>query len=121
MTDSSAPVTVPAVAIRATGNSLNPHHLEESPYFGNTWVAYVLFKQGEARTRPTRIVTSHGGLGLRVNGTFRYARVGDFMTLVDDQTSRYLGEYLVVGISRADNGAKVGDLPRIKIKHSVAK
>lgn len=109
-----------------TGETINPQHLADSPYFFDEMVAYVLFKTSEARTRPTRVFTSSGYLTFdeatpdgRV--VSRAMKVGDEIELYHDQDGTQLGEYRVCGISRADNGAEVGLVPDIKIKHCVAK
>lgn len=103
-----------AAAALPTGLTISPDRLDDSPYFDTAWVAYVLFKTSEARTRPTRVFTSHHSLGWKV---------GDLVHLEHDQTNAYLGEYKVVGITYADpaNGVNIGDVPDIKIKHCVAK
>jgi hypothetical protein len=96
------------------GASINPRRLAQSDLWDAGWVAYVLFKTSEARTRPTRVYTSHGSLGWKL---------GDTVSLWHDQTGVQLGIYKVTGITYADpaNGLTVGDVPDIKIKHCVAK
>jgi hypothetical protein len=103
------------VAVLPTGHSVSPRELTTSTFWNPDWVAYVLFKQNDARTRPTRVLTSHGALGWKI---------GDVKHLAHDQTGAYLGEYKVVGIAYADTskGAPMtGDVPTIRIKHCVAK
>lgn len=91
---------------------INPARLATHALFDPQWVAYVLRKTSEERTRPTRVLTSHGGLGWKL---------GDEMRLVHDQTTAYLGGYAVVGVSRADNGHALGAVPDRLIKHGVIK
>jgi hypothetical protein len=101
-------------AVLPTGGYINPTLLADSKKYSSEWVAYVLFKQNEQRTRPTRVLTSHGSLGWKL---------GDDQWLYHDQTGAALGHYKVVGITYADRakGAPVGDVPDVRIKHCVAK
>lgn len=95
-----------------TQTSMNPVHPEDADYFDEGQVAYILFKTSEARTRPTRIFTSFGELGVSID---------DEVKLVHDQTGANLGTYRVAGIADYRNGYAVGLVPDIKIKHCVAK
>lgn len=109
-------------AVLPVGESIDPTTLDQSQYWDIEWVAYVLFKRNESRTRPTRVLTSHGPLTFVPSiGVRRDLKLGDVIHLEHDQTQAYLGEYEVVGIHREDNGAVVGDVPSIRIKHCVAK
>jgi len=102
------------LAVLPTGASINPTQLAASAFYFKEMVAYVLFKQNESRTRPTRVLTSYGSLGWKV---------GDVKYLQHDQTGAYLGEYMVSGIAYGDPdaGMSVGDVPSISIKHCVVK
>jgi len=74
---------------------INPTKLSQHDYHDAQWVAYVLWKESESRQRPTRVVTSHGGLGLKLM---------DKVTLYHNDTGLMLGEYRVVGIAEVDGG-----------------
>lgn len=102
-----------AIAVLPTGTSMNPANPAGATYFSPDLTAYVLFKKNEARTRPTRVVTSYGSL----DGW----RIGTLVHLEHDQTQAYLGEYQVVGIHHFLSGEWAGAIPDIKIKHCVVK
>lgn len=109
------------VVARPTGESIAPSTLDQSQYWDITWVAYVLFKSSEERTRPTRVLTSHGPLHTYATGKPLALKIGDIISLKNDEDSRWLGDYTIVGIHREDNGASIGDVPSTKIKHCVVK
>lgn len=100
------------------GGFLNPRSWAGPPHdffdkgFMDEPVAYVLFKTSESRTRPTRVLTSIGGMGWKV---------GDEMRLYHSQTGLLLGHYQICGISRKDNYIKVGNVPDRLIRHCVVK
>lgn len=107
-----------AAYVSLTGHSVSPRHLEQSAYFDRAWVGYVLYKLDDSRTRPTRLLTSHGGYTTRDG---HQVALGDKFYVYNQQNRALLGVYQVVGITRADNGAWVGDVPPLKLKHCVAK
>ncbi len=101
-------------AVLPTGENINPAKPAGAPYYAPDLVAYVMFKLNEQRTRPTRVLTSAGLLG------------PDWMLdmehmLYHDQTGAQLGTYKVVGIHDFASGETAGDVPDIKMSHSVFK
>ena len=118
--------TVASITVRPTGESIDPTKLDQSQYWDIAWVAYVLDKTSEQRTRPTRVITSHGPLHAReanpVTGSkFRDLMLGDEIKVWGDEKGDWLGDYRVVGIAREDTGAVIGNVPAIRIKHQVVK
>ncbi len=117
-------MSVAQVHLLPTHESIDPTKLDQSQYWDIQWVAYVLFKTSEARTRPTRVITSHGPLRARdpqAPSGFRDLKLDDEIVAYDDQTGKWMGTYRVAGISREDTGARIGQVPSIKIKHQVVK
>jgi hypothetical protein len=99
--------------ILPTGTSINPATGEgeySDPSHGQ--VLFVMFKLNDKRTRPTRVFSSYGSVRGWELGTKHSCR--------HDQTNAFLGDYEVVGIVHED-GTKEGNVPSIKIKHSVFK
>lgn len=94
------------------GESINPRYPQSGTYYDEGQTAYVLFKTSEARTRPTRVYTSYGDLGLKI---------GSVIDLYHDQTGAQLGTYRVSGIHHFGSGEMAGEVPDIRIKHCVAK
>lgn len=94
------------------GESINPRFPQGATYYDPGQTAFVLFKTSEARTRPTRVYTSYGHLGIKV---------GDEIELYHDQTGAQLGRYRVAGIHDFGSGEMAGQVPDMKIKHCVAK
>lgn len=71
-------------------------------------VGYVLWKESDSRTRPTRVVLAQdGGRGWKLD---------DQLHLYHFQTGLSLGLYRICGIVRNDNGAQLGDVPDRMIK-----
>lgn len=101
------------VSALPTGESMNPLKPQGATYYDPGQTAYVMFKVSEARTRPTRVFTSFGN--------FPDWKIGTLVHFMHDQTGAYLGEYRVSGIHHFATGEMAGDVPDIKIKHSVAK
>jgi len=111
---------------RITGSYMNPAFPIDADFYDVGQVAYVLFKSSEARTRPTRVLTSYGPLQMRDPDnlsvvTRRALRLGDIITLNNDQSGSWVGDYRVAGIHHFATGSRVGDVPDRKLKHSVAK
>src|SRR5688500_10650162 len=102
-----------AVAVLPTGEHLNPKVPNGATYYDPTTVVYVLFKLNDKRTRPTRVVTSAGGI--------RGWKLGTILHLEHDQTQAYLGEYMIVGVKDFGNDEAAADIPDRAIKHSVLK
>ena len=102
-----------AVAALPTGESMNPLVPQEALYYDPSLTAYVLFKENEARTKPTRVFTSAGP----IDGW----RLGTLVHLEHDQTQHYLGLYKITGIHHFKSGERAGIVPNFKIKHCVAK
>lgn len=100
-------------AVLPTGETLNPRYPQGSPYYEKDLVVYVMFKTTDARTRPTRVLTSWGPLAGWTLGTLH--------DLYHDQTGAQLGRYRVVGVKDFASGEQAGDVPDYKIKHSVFK
>jgi hypothetical protein len=100
--------------VRPTNESLNPCDFSHHTLWDPGWVVYVLWKTSDARSRPTRVITSHGP----VPGW----KVGEKLYVQHDE-GRYLGDYEIVGITYASSsaGRSVGSIPSLKIKHSVVK
>lgn len=98
--------------ILPTGKSLNPARPEGADYYDPNLVAYVMFKLNDERTRPTRVITSHG---------VATWNLGEKYSLYHDQTGAFLGDYEVVGIADFALGYAVGDIPDRMLKHSVFK
>ncbi len=101
------------IAVLPTGESLNPHRPTTSaaPWYGQT--VYVMWKTSDARTRPTRVLSSSGPLpGWKLNAVF---------DLYHDQTGAQMGTYKVVGVKDFKSGEHAGDIPNIAIKHAVFK
>ena len=88
-------------------------YVKQFPYKGKigdvftSWpdqtICYVLEKP--ERTRPTRLVTAKGSLGLRL---------GDWIDVYNESYD-HLGRYEVVGISRSDNGQALGKQPSMML------
>jgi hypothetical protein len=102
-----------AVAALPTGVSMNPLFPELSEYYAPDLIAYVLYKEDEARTRPTRVFTSAGP----IEGW----KIGTLVHLDHDQTGAYMGYYKITGIHDFKSGERAGIVPDFKIKHCVAK
>lgn len=96
-----------------TGKTLNPTQPETATFYNVDQVAYVLQRLDEARTRPTRVVTSYGS-------TPSY-QLGDTWDVSHDQTSRYLGRYEVVGIVAFAGTTRLGEIPDLNLAHAVFK
>jgi len=96
-----------------TGSSMNPQAPQDSAFFDAQQTCYVLQKVSEARTRPTRVLTSFAGI--------TSVGIGSRFMLRHDQHFTGLGEYEVVGIAEFFSGVRFGDVPNRKIMHCVAK
>lgn len=101
-----------AVAVLPTRESMNPL-TGDGHFFDANQTAYVLWKMNEARSRPTRVITS---IGL-VSGW----KIGTIIHLEHDQDRSYLGEYKITGMHDFGSMERAGDVPDMKIKHSVLK
>jgi hypothetical protein len=102
------------MTVLPTGESLNPANPDvRATYYDQNTCVYVLFKVNESRTRPTRVMTSFGGL--------KNVRIGTELELWQDQTQRHLGRYRVDGVKDFKTGEQAGNVPDIKIKHCVVK
>lgn len=102
------------VAALPVGESINPANPDRSHYaFGQGQIAYVLWKVNENRTRPTRVLTSYGGIPGWTLGTEIH--------LHHDQTGAYMGKYRIAGVVDFDTMETAGDVPNIKIKWQVCK
>ncbi len=100
-------------AVLPTGSSMNPRNPYSSPFFDSRLVVYVMWKTSDARTRPTRVLTSSGPLpGWKLNAEF---------DLYHDQTGAQMGRYKVVGVKHFGSLEQAGDIPDIAIKHAVFK
>ncbi len=98
-------------AVLPTGDSLNVWRPGLSPWA--TGVVYVMWKTSDARTRPTRVITSSGALsGWKINEEFE---------LYHDQTGAQMGRYKVVGVKDFSTGEFAGQIPDLAIKHAVFK
>lgn len=106
-------MSYPYTPVLPTAETLNPLFPADSVYYDVGQTAYVLFKTSDARTRPTRVLTSFGALS--------DWHVGKEVDLSHDQTGRLLGRYRVVGVHHFASGERVGDVPNMKLKHCVAK
>lgn len=102
-----------AVSVLPTGTSINPHDPVGATYFDKGLTAYVLFKLNDSRTRPTRVLTSHGPV--------KEWKLDTEIHLEHDQTNQYMGHYKIVGIHHFESGEMAGQVPTIKIKHGVLK
>ena len=101
------------VAALPTSKSMNPRFPTDAEYYASDQIAYVLFKENEARTKPTRVFTSFGPI--------EEWKLGTLIHLEHDQTGAYLGLYKITGIHDFGSGERAGDVPNFKIKHCVAK
>lgn len=103
------------VAVLPTGGTLNARdpNPEKHAYYDPTQAVYVMYKLSERRTRPTRNVTSYGAVP--------DWKIGLVVHLQHDQTSAYLGEYMIVGVKDFGSGEEAGDVPDLSIKHAVLK
>ncbi len=102
-------------AVLPVGKSLNPHRPDGTFFytFGKDLTVYVMWKTSDARTRPTRVLTSAGPLpGWKINAEF---------DLYHDQTGAQMGRYKVVGVKDFKSREQAGDIPDIAIKHAVFK
>lgn len=91
---------------------VNPMSFAGAPAGGwsQDTVMYVMFKRDEARSRPTRVLTSAlGPTGWKLD---------DVMRAYHAASGLFLGEYVITGISRVDNGARIGNVPDRLIKHA---
>lgn len=101
------------IDVLPTGVTMNPRDPRTAAFYDQKQTAYVLNKTSEHRTRPTRVMTSHGPLaGMKLNSSLR---------LFHDQTGEELGEYEVVGIHDFWSGETVGNVLDFKLKHCVVK
>src|SRR5688500_114161 len=76
-----------------TGEKMNPAFPRDAEYYApeNDQTAYVLFREDDSRTRPTRVVTGFGGFDSSWGIGARY-------NVYHDQNGRFLGLYRVVGV-----------------------
>ncbi len=102
-----------AAAALPTGESMNPFYPKDATYYDPSLIAYVLYKQNEVRTKPTRVFTSAGPI--------TEWKLGTVIHLEHDQTGQYMGEYRITGIHHFASGERAGIVPNFKIKHCVAK
>lgn len=98
-------------AVLPVGESINPRRPQTATYFDLDQTAYVMFKLNDARTRPTRVLTSFGAMW----------KLDEVVELFHDQTGAQLGTYKVVGIHDFRSGEMAGNVPDSKIKHAVLK
>lgn len=97
---------------RSGAGYVNPSRMRAHPEFDERWVCYVLFKTSEARTRPTRVLVTHGALrhlGGELDGLA--LKLGDVIKIRDERTRIVLGVYSISAIVRADTGQSIGDVP----------
>ncbi len=101
-------------AVLPVGESLNPFNPDTTyTYFDLNQTVYVMWKLDEARTRPTRVLTSFGPL--------KGWEIDSVHDLHHDQTGAQMGSYKVVGVHHFRSGEMAGNVPDIKIKHAVFK
>lgn len=102
------------VYVLPTGERMNPRYPQAAPFYDKGQTAYVLFKMNDSRTRPTRIMTSHGLLAA--------LKIGVEAQVYGGQPEKFLGRYKVVGIHHFESGEMVGDVPDLNsILHCVVK
>jgi hypothetical protein len=99
-----------------SGTKINPRRPETAEFYDARLVGFAMRKLNEARTYPTRLVTSHGTLG--GPGSWK---IGERYSLRHDQTNALLGDYEVVGTVVFATGEVEGDVPDRKISHCVFK
>lgn len=103
-----------ATSVLPTGERMNPASPTGATYFDAGQVAYVMTRVDEPRSRPTRVLTSFGGLSANW-------AVGTVHDLRHDQTWGRLGSYRVVGVATFATGATEGEVPNRKLAHAVFK
>jgi hypothetical protein len=103
--------------ILPTGSKMNPWHPEDADYYDHEQTAIILFKLNDNRSRPTRLVTGFG----HPNGPPSGWEIGQTWSLRHDQTNARLGDYVVVGWRSFSTSEFEGDVPDIKMSHSVFK
>lgn len=91
---------------------MNPRHPEAAEFYHPEQTALVLFKTSEARTRPTRVITTFGKSSWKLD---------DVIHLAHDQSGAYMGAYRVVGVHHFATHEMAGLVPDAKIKHQVLK
>jgi hypothetical protein len=106
-------VSFETVAVLPTGTTMSPLLPVGATYYDVAQTAYVLFKLNEARTRPTRVMTSFGNI--------THWKLGTEIVLEHDQTQVVLGRYRIDGIHHFASGERAGEVPNLKLKHCVVK
>ena len=102
---------------RSGAGYVNPARMSGHPDFQDSWVAYVLYKTSEERTRPTRVLISSGPLHHQGGALDGLAlKLGDTIKLRHERSKVVLGIYRVAGISRADTGLALGEVPNRMIR-----
>jgi len=97
---------------RSGAGYINPARLRQHPEWQPDWVAYVLFKTSEERTRPTRVLITRGPLhhsGGPLDGLT--LKINDVIRLRHERSMVVLGVYKIAGIARSDTGLTLGDVP----------
>ena len=104
--------------LRRSGSGyVNPAQMASHPEYQHDWVAYVLFKTSEERSRPTRVLITRGPLlhsGGALDGLA--LKLGDVIRLRHERSRVVLGVYRIAGINRADTGLALGEVPNRMIR-----
>ena len=92
------------VSVHPMGGRLNlaRHHVAEDED-QSAHVGYVLYKLSDARSRPTRVMTSDRPIA--------QWRLGSTLRLYDKATGSLLGKYKIVGARDATVDENAGDVP----------
>jgi hypothetical protein len=97
-------------ALLPTGEKMNPSAPADAMYYDRGATAIVVRKQGASTLR---VLTTFGSPD--------YYKVGDSISIHHDQTTRFLGDFVVVGVVCFATGRQTGDIPNQRIPHWVFK